>query len=234
MPTKNSKSDFGKFILNSILSVLFFPSMILLLSGSLRWIEGWIFGLWFDVMVLSNMIYLYMNDPALLAERSKLPGSDNQKQWDKYLLSATYILAILWLILMPLDAKRFGWSPEFVPWLKVLGGVMLLPSLYLIFMATVQNTFLSALVRIQTDRKHRVISTGVYGFVRHPLYLGCLLMIFGAPLLLGSIVGAAIGVIGTIGLIVRILGEEQMLKNELVGYADYMKKVKYRLIPFVW
>jgi len=73
--------------------------------------------------------------------------------------------------------------------LKVLGGVALLPSLYLIYRATVENTFLSTLVRIQADRKQQVISTGVYGFVRHPLYLGCLLMLIGAPLLLGSIYG---------------------------------------------
>lgn len=143
-------------------------------------------------------------------------------------------MASVWFIIMPLDAKRFGWSPYFPVWLKVLGGVALLPSLYLIYRATVENTFLSTLVRIQTDRKQQVISTEVYGFVRHPLYLGCLLMLLGAPLLLGSIYGLIIALIAVFVLTGRIIGEEKMLVNELEGYEDYKKKVTYRLLPFVW
>ena len=185
-------------------------------------------------MVLSNMIYLYWKDPALLAERSKAPGSDNQKQWDKYLVIVIYLWALVWFIIMPVDAKRFGWSPLFPVWVKVLGGVALAPALYLIYQATVENTYLSTLVRIQTDRNQHVISTGVYGFVRHPLYLGCLLMVLGAPLLLGSLYGFIIGFIGVIAVVGRIIGEENMLVNELEGYEEYQKKVKYRLVPFVW
>jgi len=234
MATENKKMKFGEFIFSSLSTVLIFPAVILFASGSWIWIEGWIFSLWFDAMVLSNMIYMYMKDPELLAERSKAPGFDNQKRWDKYFLTGTYLMAIIWFIIMPLDAKRFGWSPYFPLWVKVLGGVALLPSLYLIYRATVENTFLSTLVRIQTDRKQHVISTGVYSFVRHPLYLGCLLMVLGAPLLMGSIYGLEIGVIAIAFLVGRILGEEKMLVNELEGYADYKKKVKYRLIPFVW
>ena len=89
-------------------------------------------------------------------------------------------------------------------------------------------------MRIQTDRKQHVISTGVYGFVRHPLYLGCLLMMLGAPLLLGSLYGLLISLIGLILVGGRIIGEEKTLVSELDGYADYKQKVKYRLIPFVW
>lgn len=234
MTTENNKLTVGRFIFSSIITILLFPAVILFLSGNLFWLEGWIFSLWFDAMVLSNMIYLYRNDPALLAERSKAPGSDNQKQWDKYLLTGAYLMASVWFIIMPLDAKRFGWSPYFPVLLKVLGGVALLPSLYLIYRATVENTFLSTLVRIQTDRKQQVISTGVYSFVRHPLYLGCLLMLLGAPLLLGSIYGLIIGLIAFFVLAGRIIGEEKMLVNELEGYEDYKKKVTYRLLPFVW
>ena len=234
MEKENTKMAVGRFIFSSLITILIFPVVILFLSGNWLWLEGWLFSLWFDVMVLSNMIYLYLHDPALLAERSKAPGSDNQKKWDKYLLTGAYLMALVWFIIMPLDAKRFGWSPYFPVWLKVLGGVALLPSLYLIYRATVENTFLSTLVRIQTDRKQQVISTGVYGFVRHPLYLGCLLMLLGAPLLLGSIYGLIIGLIALIVLVGRIIGEEKMLVNELEGYEDYKQKVKYRLVPLVW
>ncbi len=233
--TKEIKTkSLGGFIFNSLFIIILFPAIILPVSGNWFWVEGWIFSLWFDAMVLSNYVYLYLYDPALLAERSKAPGSDNQKKWDKVLLSGAYLLALAWFILMPLDAERFGWSPTFPMWLKVIGGAALLPALFLIYRATVENTFLSTMVRIQTDRKQQVISTGVYSFVRHPLYLGMLIMLIGAPLLLGSLYGAIIGLIALVALVGRIIGEEKMLVNELEGYEEYKKKVKYRLIPFVW
>ncbi len=234
MAAESKKTTTGRFIFSCLITALFGPALIMILAGDWRWLEGWIFSLWFDAMVLSNMVYLYLMDPALLAERSKAPGSDNQKPWDKYVLTGAYIMAVIWLIIMPLDASRFGWSPVFPVWLKVIGALALIPALFFIYRATAENTYLSTLVRIQADRKQRVISTGVYGFVRHPLYLGVLLMMFGAPLLLGSIAGLIISVIAAIVLVGRILGEEKMLVNELDGYAEYRKKVNYRLIPFVW
>ncbi len=234
MATKSNQMSAWKFWLNVVVGALFYPGAILLLAGDWLWAEGWLFGLWMDAMFVSIMIYMYRHDPALLAERAKAPGADNQKGWDKYLLSGIYVVAIIWLVLMPLDAKRFGWSPAFPIGLKVLGGVLLLPALYFLFQATAQNTFLSTRVRIQSERKQRVISTGVYGFVRHPLYLGCVLMMFGAPLLLGSVVGLVISVFAFFVLAGRIIGEEKMLVNELEGYEEYKQKVRYRLIPFVW
>lgn len=215
-------------------TLIFFPALILLLAGTWRWVEGWLFSLWIVAMILSTTIYLYFKDPALLEERKKVTGGGNQKTWDKYLMGAIAVIAVLWLIIMPLDARRFGWSPAFPVWLKVLGGLLLLPALYLIVMPAVQNTFLATRVRIQSERKQRVISTGVYGFVRHPLYLGCVLMLLGAPLLLGSLVGLAISMLGLVILIVRIIGEEKMLVDELEGYSEYRQKVRYRLFPFIW
>ncbi len=178
---KGKKFTLGQIILSCIATTIFFPALILLLSGDFFWLEGWIFSLWLVAMVMSSTIYLYFYDPALLAERSKAPGSDNQKQWDKYLSTVIYLSMIIWLIVMPLDAKRFAWSPQFSLWLKALGGVALAPSLFLIYRSTVENTYLSTLVRIQTDRQQHVISTGVYSFVRHPLYLGCMFMALGRP-----------------------------------------------------
>ncbi len=234
MTAEIKKPSVGWLIGNAIMTVVFFPAVTLLLGGDWRWLEGWIFGLWFSTMVLSIVLYMYFKDPALLAERRKAPGSDNQKGWDKYVMYLIYALGIGWLILMPLDAKRFGWSPAFPAWLKIVGGLALLPALYLIYRTTVENTFMSTMVRVQTERKQRVISTGVYGFVRHPLYLGCILMMLGAPLLLGSIVGLIITLIGLAVLVGRIIGEERVLVNELEGYEEYEKKVRYRLIPLVW
>jgi len=234
MSTESKKMSTISLVLNMIISALFFPTIILWSAGNWRWVEGWIFALWFDVMLLFNMIYLFINDPALLTERAKMPGGDNQKSWDKYLLSFIYILALSWLVILPLDAERFGWSPAFPLWLKVIGGIALLPALYLIERTTIENTFLSSRVRIQDERKQHVITTGVYRLVRHPLYLGCLLMMVGAPLLLGSLYGLLITFIGSMALIGRIFGEEKMLTEELEGYEEYKQKVTWRLIPFIW
>lgn len=231
---ENERATIGRFISSLLITIFVFPAIIMVGSGDLRWVEGWLFSFWFEAMILSNMIYLYWRDPGLLVERSKLAGSDNQKLWDKYVLIGIYLMAFVWFIVMPLDAKRFGWSPQFPAWLKMLGGAALLPALYLIYRATVENTFLSTLVRIQSDRNQRVISTGVYGFGRHPLYLGCLLMLIGAPLLLGSVYGLVIGLIFSFVLAGRIMGEEKMLVNELPGYEEYRRKVVYRLIPLIW
>ena len=141
---------------------------------------------------------------------------------------------IVWIVIMPLDAKRFGWSPAFPLWLTIVGGVLLVGSFFLFFRSYTDNTFLSPLVRIQKDRKQRVISTGVYGFVRHPMYLGGILMFIGAPLLLGSCYGVLTGLTLTILLMARIVGEERMLSRDLECYLEYQQKVRYRLFPFLW
>src|SRR5262249_40989052 len=138
--TESDQPTIVRVMLSAIVTAVVFPGLTLLLAGTWRWLEGWVFGLWFDAMVLSNVIYMYRNDPALLAERSKRPGSDNQKTWDAYLLSAIYAISTIWLVIMPLDAVRFHWSPPFPIWLEVLGGLLLLPSLYLIYRATAENT----------------------------------------------------------------------------------------------
>jgi len=214
--------------------LLIYPLLLLGLAGDWRWVEGWLFSFWFVGLSVVTMIYLYRKDPALLAERFRQPGTGGEKGWDKYFVYAIIVLFPLWIIVMPLDAKRYGWTGEFPLWLKTGGFGSLIVSSFFLFRAFSDNTFLSPLVRIQTERQHRVVSTGVYGFVRHPMYLGAVCMFIGAPLLLSSLFGLLISLLLTLALIVRINGEEKMLASELEGYADYRKKVKYRLIPFVW
>ncbi|HWP97304.1 MAG TPA: isoprenylcysteine carboxylmethyltransferase family protein [Syntrophomonadaceae bacterium] len=233
MENENNKFTVGQ-IIYLIISIFLFPAFILFLAGDWFWIEGWIFSIWFLVMTLSIGIYLQLNDPALLAERQKV-HADNQKGWDKYFIWVAYLSSVVWIIIMPLDAKRYGWTTIYFPvWLKVIGGVALLPALFFLFRSVADNTFASTLVRIQTDRKQHVISTGVYGIVRHPMYLGNTFMLVGAPLMMGSSYGLMLGLISIFLMAGRIIGEERMLVNELEGYEEYKKKVRYRLIPFIW
>jgi protein-S-isoprenylcysteine O-methyltransferase Ste14 len=223
-----------KKVVSAFLYILLFPALILLLSGNLFWPAGWIFCIWFIILCFSTILYLYRKDPALLEERYKQPGAGNQEGWDRYVVYGLVVGFILWIVIMPLDAQRFGWSPVFPLWLNVLGGAGLIGSFFLFFRSYTDNTFLSPLVRIQEDRKQRVVSTGVYGFVRHPMYLGGILMFTGAPLLLGSLYGVLAGLALTILLMARILGEEEMLARELEGYQEYRQNVRYRLIPCIW
>jgi protein-S-isoprenylcysteine O-methyltransferase Ste14 len=210
------------------------PVLLLLLAGDARWIEGWILTVWFLALCATVMIWLYRRDPSLLAERFRRIGSGGQKGWDEILVRAVRFGSAVWLVLMPLDARRYGWTPAPPIGLRAFGGAMLMASAFFLFRAFHDNPFLSPLVRIQGERGQRVVSGGVYAHVRHPMYLGAVLMLLGAPLLLGSGLGLAIGVALALLLAYRIAGEERMLVGELPGYAEYRQHVLYRLVPYVW
>ena len=211
-----------------------FPVAAIALAGDAHWAEGWVFASWFFLLCTGVIVYLYVKDPALLAERYRRPGSGGQSGWDLAWVYLTALGFLAWFAAMPLDARRLHVSPAFPEGLEITGGVLLLVSSFFLFRAFRDNTFLSPLVRIQDERKQRVVSSGVYGFVRHPMYLGATCMFLGAPLLLGSLVGLGFGVALTLFLAARIVGEERLLVRDLEGYAEYRKQVRYRLLPFVW
>ncbi len=220
-------------LLLTAIYLLVYPVLVLALGGDLRWIEGWLFAGWFVGTSFLIVVYLYRKDPALLAERYRRPDQDTQR-WDRVFVYGISVVFLVWLAVMPLDAVRFHWTPAWPILLEVVGGLLLIASTGLLFRAFADNTFLSPLVRIQEERQHQVVSSGVYSFVRHPMYLGAVGMAIGAPLLLGSAVGVGLGIV-LVGLIVaRIRGEERLLVDRLRGYADYRQQVRYRLIPHVW
>jgi protein-S-isoprenylcysteine O-methyltransferase Ste14 len=140
---------------------------------------------------------------------------------------------LTFFVVPPLDV-RFGWTPRMPLWCEVCGGILLLGGSFPFFRAFTDNTFASQLVRIQAERGQHVVDTGVYAFVRHPMYLGASLVFIGGALLLGSISGLllALAMVGL--LVVRIFGEEKLLARDLEGYEEYLQKVRYRLVPHVW
>lgn len=215
------------------LMLLVWPGALLALGGDARWAEGWIFAAWFVTLFSTVIGWLYRNDPALLAERYR-KSDDGQRGWDRVVVPALFLGYVAWLVAMPLDARRFHWTHAWPAASRLVGGVLLVPSFVLFFRSFTDNTYLSPLVRIQAERKQHVVSTGVYGFVRHPMYLGAVLMFVGVPLLLGSVVGLAIGAGLSLLLAARIVGEERMLATELEGYEGYRARVRYRLLPGVW
>jgi len=221
-------------LIASFFYLVFFPAILFVLAGDWRWIEGWLFSIIFLLMCFSTLLYLYFYDPALLKERFGSPIQPNQKSWDKVLLSIFFVDFLVWFAIMPLDAKRFGWSPAFPFWLRATGTVLLVVSIALIFEALRENTFAAPVVKMQKERGQKVISTGLYGVVRHPMYAGAVLLFVAGPLLLGSVFGLIMGLVLIVTIAVRSIGEEAMLKQELEGYSDYAKRVKWRIIPFVF
>jgi len=143
------------------------------------------------------------------------------------------LLFVVWLILMPLDAVRFGWS-EVPGWLQVLGALGLVLSLYVLFLTFRENAYLALVVKVQQERGQTVVTSGPYRYVRHPMYATMFLFLPGSALLLGSWWGLLLCLV-ILGLLVwRTTLEDRMLKNELAGYDEYARQVRYRLIPRVW
>ncbi|AIY39414.1 Isoprenylcysteine carboxyl methyltransferase [Collimonas arenae] len=211
-----------------------FPASMLFIAGDWLWVQCWIWGAWFIAMCWSATLYLYIKDQDLLKERLQPMNNVRQKKDATYLVYLFGFLYVVWSIVMPLDARRYMWTTGFPYSLEVLGALLLLGAWFLIFRTFSDNTFASALVRVQSERKQKVISTGVYGFVRHPMYLGAILLFVGTPLLLGSFWGLVTSPVFIFLLAVRTLGEEKMLTDELDGYVEYKRKVRYRFVPFIW
>ncbi len=210
-----------------------FLGLLLWLSGDWRWVEGWIFGVWWVSFFAAMLLWLRSRDPALLAERFRMPGSGGESRSDVAIVIGIKVCGMALIVVPALDV-RFGWTPRLPPWCEVSGGILLLGGTFPFFRAFTDNTFASPLVRIQTERGQHVIDTGVYGFVRHPMYLGASLVFVGGALLLGSACGLllALAMVGL--LVVRIFGEENLLARDLEGYKEYLQKVRYRLVPHVW
>jgi protein-S-isoprenylcysteine O-methyltransferase Ste14 len=156
-----------------------------------------------------------------------------QPLWDKMFVAAVLLLFLTWLIVMPLDAVRFGWS-EVPDWLQLVGALGVVLSFYVMFLTFRENAYLALVAKVQEERGQSVVSTGPYRYVRHPMYASMFLFFPGSALLLGSWWGLLLCVV-LLGLLVwRIPLEERMLENGLAGYDEYARKVRYRLIPRVW
>lgn len=216
-------------LIGGAFQLLLFPLVLFLAAGTIFWPVAWIFLILFYSFVVITVRLLSRRNPGLLEERMSL-GRARQK--DRMLI-LLLIVSIAWLILMPLDAVRFHWS-QLPLWLQVVGAFMLSGSLVLIYLAFRQNAYLTPTVRIQEERGHTVVSTGLYHYIRHPMYAGCHLFFIGTPLLLGSLWGLLLAPV-LIGLFFRrAVLEERVLRRELSGYELYMAQVNYRFIPYVW
>jgi protein-S-isoprenylcysteine O-methyltransferase Ste14 len=202
-------------------------------AGTLRWLAGWAFLLLFYAGLVLMTIWLARHDPALLAERMKSPVQRGQPRWDQVLMSVFIVLWAVWLPLMGVDAVRLHWSamPAILQWIGAAGVVAGMWTWYLAFR---ENTFLAPVVRIQAERGHRVITTGPYAVVRHPMYAGAVVFFVCAALMLGSWWGFGWALMMSALLAVRTALEDRELQRHLDGYPDYAARVRARLVPGLW
>jgi protein-S-isoprenylcysteine O-methyltransferase Ste14 len=207
--------------------------VLFLAAGTVAWPAGWAFLILFLGFTVAISRWLLRHNPELLTERMTGIGKSDQKTWDKVFYALANLLFLAWLVSMPLDAVRFGWSH--VPgWLQALGALLVLGSFYLFFLTFRENAYLSPAVRLQTERGQRVVSSGPYHVVRHPMYATAIIFLVGTTLLLGSWYGLIPALVLIVGIAFRAVQEERTLRAELPGYGEYMAQVKYRLIPYVW
>lgn len=211
----------------------FMGLLLFLAAGNWQWAQAWAFLAIFAVGSTGFSVWLLRRDPALLASRIGPLMQRDQPKWDRVFLITFIFIWCAWLVLMALDAQR--WHTSHVPlWLNVVGGILVIAG----FLATVlvlrENSFAAPVVRVQKERGQRVIDTGPYALVRHPMYAAATLYLTGMPLLLGSWYGLLFVPLMIAGMAPRAVFEERLLKRDLPGYEDYMCRVRYRLIPRVW
>jgi protein-S-isoprenylcysteine O-methyltransferase Ste14 len=229
----NRKALLGKALLEVVAEFAVFAALLFVPAGTLLWPAGWAFMALFFGFTLAMVLWLAREDPELLAERMSSPIQRGQPLWDKVFVAALTLLFLAWLIVMPLDAVRFGWS-EVPGWLQFLGALGVVLSFYLMFLTFRENAYLAMVVKLQEQRGQSVVTTGPYQYVRHPMYSSVFLFLPAVALLLGSWWGLLLCVV-LLGLLVwRIPLEERMLENGLAGYEEYERNVRYRLIPRVW
>jgi protein-S-isoprenylcysteine O-methyltransferase Ste14 len=209
---------------------LVMAALLFLTAGTIRYWQAWAYlAVFFGASFLITL-YLAKNDPALLKRRLSGGPWAEKEQTQKIIMAFTSI-GFFALIVTPALDFRFGWSAAPLP-IVAAGNVLVVIGYAIIFLVYKENTFTSATIEVAKDQ--RVISTGPYALVRHPMYAGGLLYLLGTPLALGSWWGLAPFAATLPFLIWRLVDEEAFLVKNLPGYAEYREKVRFRLMPGVW
>lgn len=219
-----------RLLRSSVLGALAMLALIFIPAGTVRYWQGWVYMAVFVACAAAYIVFLAKYDPALLKRRTEAGISYEQEPTQKVAMALLYVACLVVVVLAPLDV-RLGWS--IVPWqVSILGDALTVVAFYIFYLVSIVNSYAAANVRVEAGQS--VISTGVYRFVRHPMYVGAVLLFLGTPLALGSWWALLSFPVLIAVLVMRILNEEKVLARDLRGYRDYMQKVRYRLIPGAW
>lgn len=213
-----------------IIMYSFIALALFLPAGTIFWLQGWIYIIIMILFSTSLLTYLTKKDPELLKARAKTKTTES---WDKKLLVFSTPFFILMYILPGFDAVRFRWSS--VPfYINIIGFIGVIFAIILLFLVIRENTYLSRVVEIQEERGHRVITTGPYRIVRHPMYLAITFLFISHCFALGSLFSLITCAFVILTIILRTIREDKMLHEQLKGYKEYAQKTRFKLIPGIW
>jgi len=214
----------------SVIALLAFGVLLFVPAGTLHYWQAWVFLAVFTIASLYSAVYLFRKNPAVVERRMRAGPKAETRPVQKVVTSAISIVFIALLVFSALD-HRFGWSPV-PPAISLIGDALVAIGLGIAIFTVSQNSYAAA--NIAVEETQTVTSTGLYGIVRHPMYMGGLIMFAGIPLALDSCWGLAVLVPVVIAVVVRIADEEKLLNQELAGYREYASKVHHRLVPYMW
>lgn len=215
---------------SSLLGTLMMAALLFLPAGTLDYWQAWVFMFVFVSASGAVTVYLAIHDPRLLERRMRAGPAAEKERSQKFIMSLA-MTGFIGLLAIPAFDHRFGWSrvPAYV---CLIGNALIAIGFLLVFFVIKVNTYAASTIQVAEDQK--VISTGPYALVRHPMYAGSFPILIGTPLALGSWWGLSALIVIVPALIWRLLDEENFLKKNLPGYTEYTGKVRYRLVPYVW
>ena len=217
-----------------ILTHLFIPLILLVCAGDISWWQAWGFFVLFFLAGIGGRILAEKRHPGILIERVNMEKAKNAKPWDKMLAPLMAISLSFPLVIVAGLDHRYGWTPLFPTWVNILGLVLIALGYAFSASAIIENRFFSSTVRIQTDRGHSVCDSGPYNIVRHPGYAGNMLALAGIIMALNSMWTLIPVVAALIIAVMRTALEDKTLHDELPGYRDYARRVRYRLFPGIY
>ena len=209
-----------------------FGALLFACAGTLEYARGWLFIGLFLALVVANGVYVLPRNPDVIAARGAT-GQQGTRTFDKVLMSLYTVVYLGQLGVAALDAGRLDWSRLGWSWALAGAALMIVADLP-VAAAMAVNRNLETTVRIQAERGHQVAASGPYRFVRHPMYVGMLLQLPAASLVLGSAWSLALAGVCAALMVVRTALEDRALRRDLPGYAEYATRTRYRLVPGVW
>lgn len=216
--------------MSSVVGFAVFVILVFAPAGTFDYWQGWAFIAVFAAVSMLPSIYLAVHDPAALRRRMQAGPRAETRPVQKFASAMAFLLIAVMIVVSALD-YRFGWSA--VPTaVSVVGNALVATGLGIAMLVVVQNSYAAANIKVEAGQT--VVTTGLYGLVRHPMYAGNVIMMIGVPLALGSYWALLLVFPGLALLGVRILDEEKLLRAELDGYDEYIQKVRYRVVPYVW
>lgn len=216
------------------LTYLLFTQVIFISAWDYLWWQAWVFSLFMIVAGVGARVGAERRYPGLMADRIKFGRGQEIKKWDR-ILSPLMGIAISFplFIVAGLD-HRYGWTASFPVWVNLTGLLIVLLGYGFASWGMIENRYFTSMVRIQVDRGHQVCDSGPYRIVRHPGYAGNMLPMLGIVLALNSLWTIMPALFAVSVIVIRTVLEDRFLNNELPGYADYAKRVHYRLLPGIW